>query len=88
MARVHDCLDMWQGYHNVCATQKEYHAQNSEMTAVRYISDTEDIVKDSWWMFHHVSAAAFQLSEWSSCHQLGLQRISMEYKSEYSISAE
>jgi hypothetical protein len=33
------------------------------MTAVGYISDTEEIVKASWSNFHHDGAAAFKLSE-------------------------
>jgi hypothetical protein len=31
------------------------------MTAVGYISDTEEIVKASWSNFHHDGAAAFKL---------------------------
>jgi hypothetical protein len=33
------------------------------MTAVGYISDTEEIVKASWSLFQHDGAAAFKLSE-------------------------
>jgi len=33
------------------------------MTAVGYISDTEEIIKASWANFHHDGAAAFKLSE-------------------------
>jgi hypothetical protein len=33
------------------------------MTAVRYISDTEEIIKASWSNLHHDGAAAFKLSE-------------------------
>jgi len=33
------------------------------MTAVGYISDTEQIVKASWSLFQHDGAAAFKLSE-------------------------
>jgi len=33
------------------------------MTAVGYISDTEEIVKSSWSLFQHDGAAAFTLSE-------------------------
>jgi len=35
------------------------------MTAVGYISDTEEIVKASWSNFQHDGAAAFKLSETS-----------------------
>jgi len=54
---------MWQGSQNLCATQKESHAQNKQMTAVGYISDTEEIIKASWSVFQHDGAAPFKLSE-------------------------
>ena len=63
MAKVHDVLEMWKGSHPLRATQKESRAQNKQMTAVGYISDTEEIVKASWSLFHHDGAAAFKLSE-------------------------
>jgi hypothetical protein len=63
MAKVHDFLEMWQGSHNLRATQKESRGQNNPMTAVRYIPDTEEIVKASWSLFQHDGAAAFKLSE-------------------------
>jgi len=65
MAKVHDFLEMWQGSQTLRATQKESRAQNKQMTAVSYISDTEEIVKASWSNFHHDGAAAFKLSEQS-----------------------
>jgi len=58
-------LEMWQGSQNLCATQKESHPQNKQMTAIGYISDTEDIVTAPWSLFHHNGAAAFKLLEWS-----------------------
>jgi len=48
MAKVYDVLEMGQGSQNLCATQKESHTQNNQMTAVGYISDTKEIVKVSW----------------------------------------
>jgi len=63
MAKVHDFLEMWQGSQNLRATQKESRAQNKQMTAVGYISDTEEIVKASWSLFQHHGAAAFKLSK-------------------------
>ena len=63
MAKVHNLLEMWQGSQNLHATQKESRAQNKQMTAVGYISDTEEIVKASWSLFQHDGAAAFKLSE-------------------------
>jgi len=63
MAKVHDFLDMWQGSQNLRATQKESGARNKQMTTVRYISDTEEILKASWSLFQHDGAAAFKLTE-------------------------
>jgi len=66
MAKVHDILEMWQGSQNLCATQKKSRTQNKQMTAVRDISDTEEINKASWSIFQHDGLAAFKLSKWSS----------------------
>jgi len=63
MAKVHNFLEMWQGSQNLRATQKESRAHNNQITAVGYISDTEEIVKASWSLFQHDGAAAFKLSE-------------------------
>jgi len=63
MAKVHDFLEMWQGSQSLCATQKESRAPNKQMTAVGYISDTEEIVKASSSLCQHDGAAAFKLSE-------------------------
>ena len=63
MAKVHDFWEMWHGSQNLRATQKESHAQNNQMTAIGYISDSEEIVKPSWSNFQHDGAAAFKLSE-------------------------
>jgi len=56
-------LRMWLGSHNLCATQKEYRAQNKQMTAVGNSSDSEEIVKASQSNFQHDGAAASKLSE-------------------------
>jgi len=63
MAKVHDFLEMWQGSHNLRDTQKESRAHYKQMTAVGYISDTEEIVNASWSLFQPDGAAAFKLSE-------------------------
>jgi len=59
MAKVHNFLEMWQGSQNLGATQQESCAQNKQMTTVRYISDTEEIVKALWSLIQHDGAAAF-----------------------------
>jgi hypothetical protein len=51
------------GQPNLHATQKESQAQIKQMTAIGYISDTEEIVKASSSLFQHESDAAFELSE-------------------------
>jgi len=63
MAKDYDFVEMWQGSRNLRATKNESRAQNKQMTAVGYISDTEEIVKASWSLFQHDGAAAFKLSE-------------------------
>jgi len=63
MAKIHHFLEMWQGSQNLHAAQKESSASNMQMTAVGYISDTEDIVKVSWSNFQLDGASVFELSE-------------------------
>ena len=63
MVKVHNFLEMWHGSQNLCATQKESRAQNEQLTAVAYISDSEEIRKPSWSNFQHDSAAALKLPE-------------------------
>jgi hypothetical protein len=63
VAKVHDCLEMWQGRKNLYATQKESCTQNKQMTAKGLILDTEEIVKASWSHFQQYGAGAFKLSE-------------------------
>jgi len=53
---------MWQGSRNLQATQKESRTQNKQLTALRDISDNEDIVKTLWSRLQHHGAAAFILS--------------------------
>jgi len=52
MAKVYDFLEMWQGSQNLHATQRESRVKYKQMTAVRYISDTEEIMKASWSPFN------------------------------------
>jgi hypothetical protein len=63
MAKVHEVLEMWQGSQTLRATQKESGIQNEQMTALGYISDTEEIVKASRSNFHHDGVAVFKLLE-------------------------
>jgi len=48
IATVYNFLEIWQGSHNLRASQKKSRAQNKQMTAIGYILDTEEIVKASW----------------------------------------
>jgi hypothetical protein len=63
MAKVHNFLKMWQGSQNPRAMQNESCAQNKQMTAVGYISDTEEIVTSFWPLFEHYGVAGFKWSE-------------------------
>jgi len=63
LPKVQDSLEMWQGSQNLCATRKESHHQNKQMSAGGYISDIEEIGKVSWSLFQHDGAAASKLSE-------------------------
>jgi len=54
---------MWQGSQILRATQKESWAHYKQMTAIGYISDTEEIVNASWTLFQHDGPAALKLSE-------------------------
>lgn len=63
MAKLLDFLEMWQGSQNVCSTQKVSGTRNKPMTVIRYISDTEGIVKGSWRIFQDDCAAAFIFAE-------------------------
>jgi hypothetical protein len=47
MAKVHNFWEVWQGSQTVRATQKESRAENKQMTAGGYTSDTEEIVNAS-----------------------------------------
>jgi len=62
-AKVHDCLEMWEGSQNLHTTQKESRAPDKHMTAVGYISDTEEIIKASCSVFQQNAAAAFKILE-------------------------
>jgi hypothetical protein len=63
IAQVHDILEMWQGSQNLCATHKESRAKNKQMSAIGYISGTEEIFEASWSLFQHDGVAALKLSE-------------------------
>jgi len=61
MAKVHNCLEIWQGSQNLCAKQTKSHGHNRQMTAVGYISDTEHIVKASWSNFWPDGCSCIQI---------------------------
>jgi len=63
MAKVHNFLEMWQGSQNLRATYTKARTQHRQLTAVGYISDTEEIVKAFWSLFQHDGVAALKLSE-------------------------
>jgi len=63
LANGHYFLEMWHSSQNLCATKKESRPKNMQMTAVEYISDTDEIVKASWSCFQHAGASAFKMSQ-------------------------
>ena len=65
MAKVHDFREMWQGSQNLHSTQKKSRAHNEQMTAIGYISDTEEIVKASCSTFQRDGVAGLTLSKTS-----------------------
>jgi hypothetical protein len=65
LAKVNDFMEMWQGSQNLPATQQEARTQIKQMTALGYISDTEEIVKASWFLSQYDNAAAFKLARGS-----------------------
>jgi len=58
MVNVHDFWAMRAGSQNSNATLQESRTQKKQMTAVGYISDTEEIIKASWSNFQHNGVAA------------------------------
>lgn len=58
-------MAIWQVCQSLCATQMESCAQNKQITAMKYISDTKEIVKASWLLFQHHGPAGFKSSEGS-----------------------
>jgi hypothetical protein len=61
MAKVYYFLEMWQDSQNFSATQKEFCTQNKQITAVGYISDSEEIMKAFWPNYQQYGVAAFNL---------------------------
>jgi len=78
MAKVHDFLEVSQGSQILRATQQESHARNKQMTAVGYISDTEDIIKAWWYFFNMMEWLHLNCQKDLLCHHLCLQRTSLE----------
>jgi len=63
MPMVDDFFGMRQGNQNLHATHMESRAQNKHMSAIEYISDTEETVNACWLHYHSERVAEFQLSE-------------------------
>jgi hypothetical protein len=65
MAKLYNCLGMRQDSENLYGTWKECHCQNTKLTAVRFISNTEEISNASCSNFPYDSAAAIKVSKGS-----------------------
>jgi len=63
MANVHNHLEMLQHCKHLHATPEESHTQQKQLTAIGYISDTEEIVKACCALFQPDEVGAFKLSE-------------------------
>jgi hypothetical protein len=67
LAKVHDFLDMRDGSQKLRHMQRAARAQNSKMTAIGYISDTEETVDEGWSSINHDGVTAFKAIERSNC---------------------
>jgi len=61
LAKVHDFVEMYQGSQNLYGAQKESHTQIKQMTAIEFISHTEEIVQAALSNFQHNGLAALKL---------------------------
>jgi hypothetical protein len=52
LMKIHNLFEMWQGNQNQRATQREIRAKNKKQTSMRYISNTQEIVKHPSHSFH------------------------------------
>jgi len=59
MANIHDVLEMLPRCQNLHATQNKPRHHNKQMTALGYISETEEIMQECWSLFQHDRAAGF-----------------------------
>lgn len=59
MVKIHDFMELWQGSLKLRRMQKDARAQNKSMTAIGYISDTEETEDMSSSSFHHDGSQAF-----------------------------
>jgi len=78
MAKVDHFLEIWGGSQGLSATQKESRTQNTQMAAVGYILDTQEIVKVSWSNYEHDGGLHLNCRKDHICHQLCVQRTSLE----------
>jgi hypothetical protein len=83
MAKVHDILEMWQGSQNFRATQRESCAQNKQMTAVGYISNTEGLLTHPGQTVNMMVQLHLNCREDHLSHQLCLERTSLEGELKY-----
>jgi hypothetical protein len=63
MAKFHNILQMRQGSQILCTTQIQSCDQNSQITAIGYISGTNQMVDASWSDIQHDVGAVFTISE-------------------------
>jgi hypothetical protein len=83
MANVHDFLEMSQSSQNLRAIQRESRAQNNQMTAVGYISNTEGLLMHPGHTVTMMVQLHLNCREDHLSHQLFLQRTSLEGELKY-----
>jgi len=88
MAKVHELLGMWQGSQTLRSTQKESRDQNRQMTAVGYMKIPKRSSKHPGQTFIIMVWPHIHCRKNHLCHQLCLQRTSLEDELNYRMSAE
>jgi len=83
IADVNDILEVCQGRQNLRATQKESSAPTRKMTATEYISDAEEMNKASQSNFTMKVGLNLNHLKDHLCHQLCLQKTSLEGELKY-----
>jgi hypothetical protein len=83
MAKVYNFLEMWQGSQNLSTMQNESEAQNMEMITKGFISTRKRSLKHPGQSFIMMVQLQLNCQKDLLCHQLCMQKTSMEDKLNY-----